>query len=136
MLGLDYLIDESLHPWLLEVNSAPSIMAVHSDPSTCELIKSTKQAMLGDMLAMVQHRVAGSSSSSSKPSAIPWQEELAAEMANRGGFEPVMGLFPLQQSSSSGGSSGGSSGSSSKGYNIPWQDVDFQLQQALQQQYQ
>jgi hypothetical protein len=135
MLGLDYLIDESLHPWLLEVNSAPSIMAVHSDPSTCELIKSTKQAMLGDMLAMVQHRVADSSSS--KPSAIPWQEELAAEMANRGGFEPVMGLFPVQQSSSRvSGSVIGSSGSSSKGYNIPWQEVDFQLQQALQQQYQ
>jgi hypothetical protein len=145
MLGLDYLIDESLHPWLLEVNSAPSIMAVHSDPSTCELIKATKQAMLGDMLAMVQHRVAGGSSNSSsssgggsKRAAIPWQEELAAEMANRGGFEPVMGLFPVQQSSSSSSSvvAGGSSGSSSKGYNIPWQQVDHQLQQALQQQYQ
>lgn len=138
MMGLDYLIDESLHPWLLEVNSAPSIMAVHSDADTCELIKSTKQAMLGDMLAMVQHRVLGSSSdssagSSSGPSVLSWQEELAAEMANRGGFEPIMGLFPVQHSGS--GAAAGSS-SSSKGFNIPWQEVDVQLQRVMQQQYQ
>eukprot|EP00775_Hariotina_reticulata_P004655 gene4655-4908_t len=56
MMGLDYLVDEQLHPWLLEVNSAPSIMAVHTCPKTCQLIKQTKQAMLTDMLAMVQHR--------------------------------------------------------------------------------
>lgn len=137
MLGLDYLIDESLHPWLLEVNSAPSIMAVHSDPDTCGLIRSTKQAMLGDMLAMVQHRVVGSSSSgggssgSSRPIAPTWQEELAAEMTNRGGFEPVMGLFPVPgRSSGSNGSSGG------KGYSIPWQEVDLQLHRLMQQQYQ
>lgn len=144
MLGLDYLIDESLHPWLLEVNSAPSIMAVHSDPATCDLIRSTKQAMLGDMLAMVQHRVLGSSGGGSGsasasgggsgragPSALSWQEELAAEMANRGGFEPVMGLFPVDQAA---GSGAGSSGAG-KGYNIPWQDVDRQLHRLMQQQY-
>lgn len=114
MLGLDYLIDDQMHPWLLEVNSAPSIMAVHSVPQTCRLIKSTKQAMLADMMALVQHRImpqeptAGSSGGS-----IGWQEELQRELSNRGGFEPLMGLFPLQHVS------------------IPWQEVDKQLQQYL-----
>lgn len=83
----------------------------------------------------------GSSSSSSSgppPSQLTWQEELAAEMANKGGFEPIMGLFPIQQSSSSSrASSGGFSGpNTSKGFNIPWQDVDLQLQQVLRQHYQ
>lgn len=143
MLGLDFLVDEALHPWLLEVNSAPSIMAVHSDPGTCSLIKSTKQAMLHDMLAMVQHRLLllpqdGSSSGGSqqqqgKTVQLSWQQELAAEMANRGGFEPLMGLFPVaQQQQQGGGSSSTSSNSGSTA--IPWQEVDIQLQRLLAQQ--
>eukprot|EP00879_Flechtneria_rotunda_P008305 GHRR01008699.1.p1 GENE.GHRR01008699.1~~GHRR01008699.1.p1 ORF type:complete len:583 (+),score=215.80 GHRR01008699.1:172-1920(+) len=139
MLGLDYLIDDRLHPWLLEVNSAPSIMAVHSDPETCGLIKANKQAMMADMLAVVQHRIvpqqreggaaataedknisSGTSCCSSagtkqsKISSMTWQEELAAEMANRGGFEPLMTLFPMQKAS------------------IPWHQQDVQLQSMLQ----
>jgi len=32
LLGLDYLVDEHNHPWLLEVNGTPSLAVEHSDP--------------------------------------------------------------------------------------------------------
>ena len=32
LMGLDFLIDDQLHPWLLEVNSTPSLAVEHSDP--------------------------------------------------------------------------------------------------------
>jgi tubulin polyglutamylase TTLL6/13 len=132
MLGLDYLVDEQLHPWLLEVNSAPSIMAVHSCPKTCQLIKKTKQAMLADMLAMVQHRVGPAAAAAAAAAeggagpdrkaggwqSVPWREEFAAEMTSRGGFEPLMHLFPFHQRS------------------IPWHESDLQLQQLLDKQQQ
>jgi hypothetical protein len=142
ILGLDYLIDDAMHPWLLEVNSAPSIMAVHSDADTCQLIKNTKQTMLRDMLTMVQHRlllpvgseVAGRQQQQQRQRQLTWQQELAAEMANRGGFEPLMALFPVGQQQQ--GAAGSSSSSSSSGGGIPWQEADIQLQRLLAQQQQ
>jgi hypothetical protein len=116
--------------------------------------------MLRDMLCMVQHRVrntSGGGSSSgggggrkvSAPAAcMMWQQELAAEMASRGGFEPLMPLFPVRQSSrlqhsgsgSSGAAGGGGpgvsgSGSGSGGCNIPWTEADVQLQRLMAAQY-
>lgn len=119
MLGLDYMVDEQMHPWLLEVNSAPSIMAVHNDPDTFGLIKSIKQSMLCDMMALVQHRILpenddlASSSSRTIGPPLTWRQELGLELAHRGGFEPLMALFPLHQPS------------------ISWQQVDLQLQELL-----
>jgi hypothetical protein len=139
MVGLDYMIDEDMAPWLLEVNSAPSIMAVHSEADMQVLIKQQKQAMLRDMLHMVQHRFLDpqgvpyirTSSSCSEPQADPtsaaaaaglegvrphlsWQQHLAAELAQRGGFQPLMHLFPLDSG------------------RIPWQPSDWELRKALQ----
>ena len=31
LMGIDYLIDDDFHPWLLEVNSTPSLAVEHSD---------------------------------------------------------------------------------------------------------
>ncbi|MEW5304249.1 MAG: hypothetical protein WDW36_006873 [Sanguina aurantia] len=57
LLGFDYLVDSSRQPWLLEVNSAPSITVHHANPETCRLIHAAKYAMLQDMLQLVQHRL-------------------------------------------------------------------------------
>ncbi|MEW5311948.1 MAG: hypothetical protein WDW38_003621 [Sanguina aurantia] len=57
LLGFDYLLDSSLQPWLLEVNSAPSITVHHANPDICQLIHDAKYAMLRDMLQLVQHRL-------------------------------------------------------------------------------
>ncbi|GFH12571.1 uncharacterized protein HaLaN_08283, partial [Haematococcus lacustris] len=52
LLGFDFLLDEALQPWLLEVNSAPSIMALHDDPGTADMIRGEKLAMLNDLVAL------------------------------------------------------------------------------------
>jgi hypothetical protein len=102
------------------------------------LIKQQKQAMLRDMLHMVQHRFLDPqglpyiriTSSSSEPQEDPtaaaaavgggrprmtWQQHLAAEMGQRGGFQPLMRLFPLDSG------------------RIPWQPTDWELRKALQE---
>lgn len=42
LLGFDYLIDSSHHPWLLEVNGTPSLAVEHSDPAVEALIHDQK----------------------------------------------------------------------------------------------
>jgi hypothetical protein len=116
------MIDEELQPWLLEVNSAPSIMAVHSDPAMKAKIKLQKQSMLRDLVAMVQHRFmeeeppggCGGEVAGKERRRVPWQQQLVIEMTERGGFEPLMGMFPVGREQ------------------IPWQPEDRQLQQSLQ----
>mmetsp|Transcript_1792 Transcript_1792/g.4112 ORF Transcript_1792/g.4112 Transcript_1792/m.4112 type:complete len:97 (+) Transcript_1792:97-387(+) len=51
------MLDQDLKPWLIEVNSAPSIMAEHDNPATAAAIRGIKQAMLRDMMALVGHRI-------------------------------------------------------------------------------
>jgi hypothetical protein len=102
MVGLDFLIDEAMTPWLLEFNSAPSIMTVHSDAAVRALIRENKKEMLRDVVAMVAHRMEagggggggrrGARGSRRAPSS--WRADLEAEMGARGGFEPLMAAFP------------------------------------------
>ncbi len=42
MLGLDYLVDTALHPWLLEVNGTPSLAVDHSQLDVEKLIHTQK----------------------------------------------------------------------------------------------
>lgn len=42
LLGLDYLVDSSGHPWLLEVNGTPSLAVSHQDPTVEQLIQDAK----------------------------------------------------------------------------------------------
>jgi tubulin polyglutamylase TTLL6/13 len=119
MVGLDFLVDEGLVPWLLEFNSAPSIMAVHSDPSVRALIRANKGEMLRDTVAMVTHRLdAGSGGGPRRARARPvrraaacWRADAEGEMARRGGFEPLMPAFPYDNRG------------------VPWTEADAQLQQ-------
>jgi hypothetical protein len=46
LIGLDFLVDSNLRPWLLEANSTPSMTAEHSDEGTRERIKATKTALV------------------------------------------------------------------------------------------
>ncbi|KAG2432444.1 hypothetical protein HXX76_008790 [Chlamydomonas incerta] len=57
MMGVDFLLDESLHPWLLEFNSSPSIMVQHEQPAAAALIHEQKYGMLRDTWALVRRRV-------------------------------------------------------------------------------
>eukprot|EP00198_Chlamydomonas_reinhardtii_P005350 XP_001694686.1 predicted protein [Chlamydomonas reinhardtii] len=57
MMGVDFLLDRSLHPWLLEFNSSPSIMVQHDQPDCRTLIHEHKYGMLRDTWALVRRRV-------------------------------------------------------------------------------
>ncbi len=137
MVGLDFLIDSDLVPWLLEFNSAPSIMAVHSDPEVCGLIRDNKTAMLHDTIAMVAHRLdagdgpggvgnaGGISGARRAPRKAPrparrapgaWRRDLEAEMAARGGYEPLMPAFPYELAG------------------VPWQAEDRELRRVFEEQ--
>lgn len=49
LLGLDYLIDANLHPWLLEVNGTPSLAVEHEDKAVEQLIHTQKVGACGNV---------------------------------------------------------------------------------------
>jgi hypothetical protein len=53
LLGLDYLVDSSLKPWLLEVNGTPSLAVDHADPAVEAVIHAAKFGMATDMFALL-----------------------------------------------------------------------------------
>ncbi|GAX74824.1 hypothetical protein CEUSTIGMA_g2271.t1 [Chlamydomonas eustigma] len=50
LLGLDYLVDDQLHPWLLEVNGTPSLAVEHEDLKVEAIISKQKNEMVSDMV--------------------------------------------------------------------------------------
>ncbi len=57
VMGVDFLLDEQLHPWLLEFNSSPSMMVQHQQADVRQLIYEQKYGMLRDTWETVRPRV-------------------------------------------------------------------------------
>ena len=92
--GLDFLLDTNLKPWLLEVNATPSMKVEHEDPGVERMIRGQKLQVVRDIFSML----------SISPSRFNQQERngrdvrdlslVKEEMERRGGFRPLMHLFP------------------------------------------
>ncbi|KAL6752058.1 tubulin-tyrosine ligase family-domain-containing protein [Haematococcus lacustris] len=53
LLGLDYLVDTSMTPWLLEVNGTPSLAVDHEDAKVEQMIHIQKAGMVSDMFRLL-----------------------------------------------------------------------------------
>jgi hypothetical protein len=111
--GLDFLVDRGMRPWLLEVNATPSMKVEHENAATEALIHQQKWPVVRDMFRLMgvgPERFQQAAGGGAGPAAGLLQQELA----QRGGFEPLMGLFPR-------GAVGG----------VAWGAEDLQLQAAF-----
>ncbi|GIM13612.1 hypothetical protein Vretimale_16680 [Volvox reticuliferus] len=99
--GLDFLIDQQLRPWLLEVNATPSMKVEHTDPRVAELIYCQKWPAIRDMVALLgichdrfdERAPGGPTKDRSTP------EYALEELRRRGGFLPMLHLLPHPASS-------------------------------------
>eukprot|EP00798_Chlamydomonas_sp_ICE-L_P012493 gene12493-15705_t len=109
-LGLDFVVDSKFQPWLLEVNATPSMKVEHEDPGLERLIHDQKWPVIRDMVQLLgicpdrfdedvdEHQSLG---------------VVEAEMKARGGFSPLMHLFPAE---------------TPQGFRlIPWHPLDVSL---------
>lgn len=112
--GLDFLLDEQYAPWLLEVNATPSMKVEHSDAATLRVIHDQKWPVVRDMVTML--RLGPERFTTGRR---PVREHrgvgfMAGELSARGGFVPLMHLFPKE--------------SPGEGLRtIPWEATDLQM---------
>jgi hypothetical protein len=57
LLGLDYLVDSDMRPWLLEVNGTPSLAVDHEDPEIEGLIGRQKVSQSRDRIDLMRFRI-------------------------------------------------------------------------------
>lgn len=118
--GLDFLIDDACHPWLLEANATPSMKVEHADPGLKRLIHQQKWPVVRDMFALLGMGPQLFASMETRP---PDVRELTAlldrELAARGGFVPLFHLFPTP--------------AEQPGLTIPWTRADAHLRSWSQQ---
>lgn len=117
--GLDFLVDASLHPWLMEVNATPSMKVAHSDPAARALIGEVKWPVVRDMFAMLGVGPGRFGADANAGGAGGGHEatvaEVEAELRARGGFAPLMHLFPTEESV--------------PGLSVPWTAADRRLRE-------
>eukprot|EP00798_Chlamydomonas_sp_ICE-L_P005188 gene5188-18411_t len=53
LMGLDFMVDDQYRPWLLEVNSTPSLAVEHQDPEVLNMIYTQKNDMVVDMVKLL-----------------------------------------------------------------------------------
>lgn len=129
LLGLDYLVDGAMHPWLLEVNGTPSLAVEHGDAPVEQLIHSTKNAMVKDMVGILncQQRFLARYGQQQPGQKLPPQtarrlqtslgkddealqrKRVEAELKHRGGFLPLMAHYPVAKYGAASSSSSSSS---------------------------
>jgi hypothetical protein len=125
--GLDFLIDASLTPWLMEVNATPSMAVAHPHAPTRALVHDQKWPVVRDAFALLglsperfaraaEEAAACSSSGGGGGAAAESVADVEAELRRRGGYLPLMHLFPgLSGDDEGGGDEGGDGGAAASG---------------------
>lgn len=117
LFGLDFVLDEQLVPWLLEVNATPSMKVAHSNPATEQLIYQQKWPVVRDMFALlgVCPQLFVPPASDAEDDEKTALARVRAELQRLGGFQPLMQHFPFED----------------EGALIPWSSLDLRLRSTL-----
>ncbi|KAG1665105.1 hypothetical protein FOA52_007796 [Chlamydomonas sp. UWO 241] len=91
--GLDFLIDSQMHPWLLEANATPSMKVEHDDPAARRMIHDQKWPVIRDVVQMLGICPQRFDTSRKDHRDLSFMD---GELASRGGFSPLMHLFPRE----------------------------------------